>query len=424
MNVLFVLYHDFSANSAIHVHNFANQLAQRQHLVAVAVPGNKETGSNLGAQLYSTLTFSEWSGGWRGFFANDRPPDVVHAWTPRENVRLFCEKLSHDCSFNLFVHLEDNEEIILEVNLGTSFSKLAEMPSVEIPLNLSHPRRHRELLQRACGITIIMDRLEKFVPAGIPRLVLWPGADPKLFRPQPKDELLLARLGIPVNSTILCYTGNVHPVNAREVRSLYLAVAMLNREGMPTTLLRAGRDYCPFLGADERWARKYAVELGYVKHIDIPRLLSLGDALIQPGMDDVFNEYRLPSKLPEFFAMGRPIILPHTNVGRFVNHGEHAWVIPKVDALGIVESLQRVLKDEALTKVLSEGAQRFCREHFDWETNASKLDAFYHTVLHEQQSRSKSILPYVEESGSTRLEISDVSPDLQELPEVNHASQS
>ena len=25
-NILFVLYHDFSANSAVHVHNFANQL--------------------------------------------------------------------------------------------------------------------------------------------------------------------------------------------------------------------------------------------------------------------------------------------------------------------------------------------------------------------------------------------------------------
>ena len=295
MNVLFVLYHDFSANSAIHVHNFANQLAQRQHHVAVAVPGNKETASNLGPQLYSTLTFSEWSGGWRRYFANDRPPDVVHAWTPRENVRLFCEKLSHHRSFNLFVHLEDNEEIILEVNLGTSFSKLAEMPSVEIPLGLSHPQRHREFLQRACGVTIIMDRLERFVPAGIPQLILWPGADAKLFRPQPKDELLLARLGIPVNTTILCYTGNVHRANAREVRSLYLAVAMLNREGMPTTLVRAGRDYCPFLGADDQWARKYAVELGYVKHIEIPRLLSLSDALIQPGTDDVFNESRMPS---------------------------------------------------------------------------------------------------------------------------------
>ena len=37
-NVLFALYHDFSANSAVHVHNFANQLAAFVHSVCVAVP--------------------------------------------------------------------------------------------------------------------------------------------------------------------------------------------------------------------------------------------------------------------------------------------------------------------------------------------------------------------------------------------------
>src|SRR6266513_5260358 len=113
MNVLFVLYHDFSANSAIHVHNFANQLARRQHQVAVAVPDRKETGSNLGEQLYATLTFSECDGSWKRLFGNDSPPDVVHAWTPREIVRRFFEKLSRLCFFNLFVHLDDNEEIIV-----------------------------------------------------------------------------------------------------------------------------------------------------------------------------------------------------------------------------------------------------------------------------------------------------------------------
>src|SRR5205823_4875162 len=82
-------------------------------------------------------------------------------------------------------------------------------------------------------------------------------------------------------------------------------------------LVRAGRDYYPFLGTDGQWARKYSVELGYVKHTEIGRVLSLADFLIQPGTADQFNEYRLPSKLPEFFAMGRPVVLPRTNVGRF-----------------------------------------------------------------------------------------------------------
>ena len=422
MNVLFVLYHDFSANSAVHVHNFANQLALQQHHVAVAVPRNKEIGTDLGKQRYATLNFSECDGSWKRLFENNDPPDVVHAWTPREIVRQFCEKLSSLCSFNLFVHLEDNEEIIAEVNLGTSFSKLAQTDGLQIPAGLSHPKYYREFLEKASGVTIIMDRLEDFVPRGTPHIILWPGADLRIFYPQAKDEALMTRLKISVNTTILCYTGNVHSLNALEVRSLYLAVAMLNREGMPTTLIRTGRDYCGFLGVDQQWARKYAVELGYVKrHADIARVLGLADILIQPGADDIFNKYRLPSKLSEFFAMGRPIVLPRTNVGRFVEHGRHAWVLPKVDALGIVESVQRLLKNEPLAKLLSQGAQEFCRENFDWETNARKLEAFYQKVLHHPAGDIRTIRP-LEQPGPATTKAKDVCDDVASLPRINSAS--
>ena len=117
---------------------------------------------------------------------------------------------------------------------------------------------------------MIMDRLEKFVPPALPRLILWPGADRQLFFRAKKDEAFLASLGVPPENIVLCYTGNVHSANAREVRSLYLAAAILSREGIPTTLVRAGKDYCPFLGPDEKWAREVSVDLGYVKHVDIP----------------------------------------------------------------------------------------------------------------------------------------------------------
>jgi len=230
-------------------------------------------------------------------------------------------------------------------------------------------------------MTIIMDRLEKFVPPATPRLLLWPGASSELFYACPKDKVLLKELRIPVNSIVLSYTGNVHAANAREVRSLYLAVAMLNREGVPTTLVRAGRDYYPFLGTDGQWARKYSVELGYVKHTEIGRVLSLADFLIQPGTADQFNEYRLPSKLPEFFAMGRPVVLPRTNVGRFVQHGVHAWVLPKVDALGIVQTIIHFLKDPLLVQRLSEGALTFYAQNFDWEKSARTLEGFYRLIV-------------------------------------------
>jgi glycosyltransferase involved in cell wall biosynthesis len=379
-NILFVLYYDFTANSAIHVHNFANQLASFGHGVAVAVPANKDTGANLGEQSYVSAEFSEIDGEWDRLFRDGRPPDIVHAWTPREAVRLFCDKLLGLCTFALVVHLEDNEERILEVNLGASFEKLRTMASLEVPMELSHPHRYRQFLRSASAVTMIMDRLAEFVPPHTPQLILWPGADFSLFSPQPKSSDFLAGLGIAADNLVFCYTGNVHSSNAREVRSLYLAVAMLNREGCPATLVRAGADHCPFLGDNDEWARRHSIELGYVKHVDIARILNAADILIQPGAADPFNDFRLPAKLPEFFAMGRPVILPATNLGRFVQHREHAWVLPNVNALGIVQAVQQLRQDGELTARLSRGSLEFAKQYFDWGANARKLESFYATV--------------------------------------------
>ncbi|HTG44985.1 MAG TPA: glycosyltransferase [Verrucomicrobiae bacterium] len=375
-NILFVLYHDFGANSAVHVHNFANQLSLLGHGVAVAIPKADDTGAQLGEQRYAVRLFDEIDGDWMEMFSNGGPPEIVHAWTPRENVRLFCEKLAGLCQFSLLVHLEDNEELILEANLSQSFEDLLEGDR-EIPQNLSHPRKYRGFIESAAGVTLIMDQLEKFVPADKPRLVLWPGADRELFHPRPRDEDLLASLGVPRHAFVFSYTGNAHTANARDVRSLYLAAAILDREGMPAVLLRTGRDYCDFLGPDHTWARKVSIDLGQVDYCEIPNILSLADVLVQPGRDNRFNDYRLPGKLPEFFAMGRPVILPQTNVGRFVRHGEEAWVLPRVDALSIVEAVRMLRADEQLRERLSAGALEFCRSHFDWSTNARKLDQFY-----------------------------------------------
>ena len=381
MNILFVLYHDFAANSAVHVHNFANELATRGHATAVTYPDGEDTGTGLGEQRYTIQTFAQIDGSWTRCFPNGQPPDVVHAWTPRENVRLFCEKLHSLCEFTLIIHLEDNEEIILEVNLGRPFEELARADNAIFPGNLSHPHNYRRFLASAAGVTLIMDRLEKFVPAGVPTYILWPGADRTLFFPRPKDETLLSSLGVPEENVVLCYTGNVHSANAREVRSLYLAAAMLTREGIPTTLIRTGRDFSPFLGPDEEWARSVSVELGYVDYDDIARVLSLADLLIQPGTANAFNEYRLPGKLPEFFAMGRPVVVPETNVGRFLRHAEDAWVLPRVDAMGIVGAVTALRRDPETAVRLSDGALRFSETHFNWARNTEGLETFYKDII-------------------------------------------
>ena len=380
-NILFVLYGDFSANSALHVASLANELIGLGYDCVVAVPDHKETLGALPRAAFMALDFDELDH-LPAYYRNGLGPRVVHAWTSRENVRRFCGAVAAAYGSAVFVHLEDNEQEILETRVGRSFSELAALPDAEldalVPAILSHPRRAAEFLRGAAGVTVIVERLKEHVPPGHPCALIWPAADQRCFFPRPRDERLRARLGLRPRDIVLFYHGNTHTSNAAEMRSLYEAVALLNRRGRTTQLIRTGRDFPDFLPEGDAWIRPYLIPLGHVgraKHL--PALMAAADYFVQPGLPGTFNDYRFPSKLPEFFSLGRPVILPHTNLGSVVRHGEDAWVLPRADAAAIADAIEQLHGNPALVEKLSRGAATFAAEHFSWPRSARRLLEFY-----------------------------------------------
>jgi glycosyltransferase involved in cell wall biosynthesis len=165
------------------------------------------------------------------------------------------------------------------------------------------------------------------------------------------------------------------------MRSLYEAVALLNRQGHPTQLIRTGRDFPDFLPEGDAWIRPYLIHLGHVaraKHL--PAIMALADYFVQPGLPDAFNNFRFPSKLPEFFSIGRPVILPRTNLGGVVRHGENAYVLDRADGPAIAKAILELRADPALAAKLSDGALRFASERFSWSRSARELAAFYRSL--------------------------------------------
>ena len=383
-NILFALYGDFSANSALHVASLANALITAGYDCVVAVPSHKETLGALPEARFMALHFDELPH-LPAYFKDGRGPCLVHAWTSRENVREFTGEVVREFGCAVFVHLEDNEQELLESRLGRPFAELAVMPDSEldrlVPDVLSHPRRAAQFLNEADGITVIVEQLREKIPAGKPSEVIWPAADAHYFKAKPRDEKFRQALGLTPTDIVLFYHGNVHASNAAEVRSLYEAVALLNEQGLPTQLIRTGRDFPDFLPEGDAWIRPYLVHLGHVaraKHL--PALMALADYFVQPGLPGAFNNFRFPSKLPEFFAIGRPVILPHTNLGNLVRDGEHALVLDRADGPAIAAAITRLHRDPALAARLSQGALAFAAEHFSWPRSAQKLTAFYRSL--------------------------------------------
>ncbi|MEO6567128.1 MAG: glycosyltransferase family 4 protein [Opitutaceae bacterium] len=380
--VLFVLYGDFTSNSAIHVAALANAMTALGHECVVAVPAHVETVAYVTGAKFRAVDFSAVPPNGQVFAQNMAPPDIIHAWTTRENVRRFCEPLREATGAKLIVHLEDHELRILELTLGKSVAALLSLPSAEleqvVPATLSHPRHSREFLAAADGVTLITEKLREFVASGPPVHLLWPAADADIFFPRPVPWDLRAALGFGDDHTVLFYHGNVHAANQGEVRELYLAVALLNAEGLPTTLIRTGRDSGDFTGAEAHRLNRHVLHLGQIeKHHHVAPLMALADFFVQPGAAGAFNDYRFPSKLPEFFALGRPVILPLTNLGQLVQHGEDAYVLAEADAAGIAGAVRVLRTDSALRERLSAGAIAFAERRFSWQRSAEGLLNFY-----------------------------------------------
>lgn len=342
----------------------------------VAVPNNKESAARNFSDriLYEPLEF------------HDPLPthvDIIHGWTPREIVRKYCLQVQENNQHaKLVVHLEDNEELIAESYAGISYDYLCTLSEKRTSHLLSDlvisPYEYKKFLACAHGITVITDSLLEFIPEKKEsNLVLRPIIDLNRFNPRVEGAVVRTKLGIASDQFVLCYIGSVHGINAPEVKSLYLAVYLANRAGLPVTLIRGGRNVVDFPGQEARSLNDAVIDLGLVEMDDVPGLLAAADMLVQPGRVDRFNQYRLPSKIPEFLAMGKPVALPETNIGLSLVDGYNGIVMKEGNAEAIFYAIKKVAEDPQLGLEIGKRGRIFAEQHFSQETILQQLISFY-----------------------------------------------
>lgn len=377
LNILFVLYDSINSNGGFHVRLFSERLNAMGADCRVAVPVNKldaDRNDRLEGRIHTFSKIVEDGPG----FSNGHSPDIIHAWTPREKVRKFSETMREKYRCPLVVHLEDNEEYLTEVTVGLPFKDLKQMQEGQldrlIPDNRYHPIKGRRFLSSAQGLTMIIDTLAHFNGDKAPSMVLPPPVDEKLFYPRPLNIALRKELNIPDNHLVLAYTGNAHAANRDEVRELYQAVFLLNQQGQPTTLIRTGVNAVDI--GDEPWITAHEKNLGWVERYKIAEILAAANVLVQPGAPGRFNDHRIPCKLPEYFAMGRPVILPRSNLGLKVKHGVDAYVLDQANGESISKAVIKINENQTLAGRLAAGGRAFEQTRLLMNTT-EKMLSFY-----------------------------------------------
>ena len=372
--VVFVSYGTFDCNSAGHIAGFARELTAAGLSVAVCARDPVEKAYAFGPPAFEFFSLKDLTADPAAVVGFDGTLDAsstfLIGWTPRKAARRALARAASRTGAPYIVHFEDNED------------HLAKLRSADAgDAALREDRDEREaLLAGAKGATVIEPRLKETLPRDLPSLVLEPGVDLEtLAAPLPphRRTSLLRAVGAPAGAKVIVYPGNIHRANAGEMAELFKAMKLLRQARRDVVLVKTGKDDVRLfdnLGFEP--ADAGIIDAGLVERPFLIDMIRCADLFVQPGAPGPFNDYRLPSKLPEFMAVGRPIVLPRTNVGLRLRDGKDALLLETGSAEEIEAKVAAILGDPALADRLGRNAQAFARKTYVWSRQGEKLLGF------------------------------------------------
>ncbi len=360
-NVLLVSHCDFTGNSAFHVYAIASELNRLGWSPAIAVPRNPGGVRELGRPRFPVVSYDDVEREQFGF-PDGAGPDLTHVFTPRAPVRSLTLAMARRRGTPYVLHLEDNE---LAVQAAVADDHDAKAGT--------------EFIKAAAGMTVLIERLLEFKPAAIPGVVVWPGYEPAIDLPGRGRDTIRDDIGLDASELALVYCGNVHEANLDEVASLYEAITLLRKGGIRVVLVRSGWTHTTTRKLPK--LRSGLRDLGWISRRRVPELLIAADILVQPGSPGPFNDYRFPSKVPDFLASGRPVVLPRTNIGLHLRDGVDALLLEKGGPGEISEKVSLLAGDPALRRRLGACGREFALRELQWSTNVREVARLYEAVL-------------------------------------------
>jgi glycosyltransferase involved in cell wall biosynthesis len=392
LNILFVSYGGFDCNSSPFIADYADAIGRLGCKAAVAVSQRGADDVRDFKNLAFTPTDHE-SAFTEELFPDGRPADVIHAWTPRENVRKTTVHYAQRHGSKVVVHLEDNEEHIASVVAGEPFPELEEREENDLarmlPEHVSHPRRYKLFLDYSDATTVVWPSLQDFLPPDGRVLHLPVCPRPEAQSP-PMPDSLAAKVALAPDEKVMVYSGGINRVNLPDQRLLYEAVVLLNQGGVKCRLLRTGPGTIGSANQIYPGSAPFVTELGFVSRAELLAVIKRADVFVQPGLDDEFNRYRLPCKIPEFLALGCPAVLPASNFGSQLEHEKDALILRHGSAAEIAHQCRKILTDHDLARRLSSRAKKLSEEHFALDKHAQRLVDFYSDLLISPKPGSKT----------------------------------
>ena len=238
----------------------------------------------------------------------------------------------------------------------------------------------RAVLRLVDGCIVISRYLEAFVQRARPTLHV-------LRVPILVDVAQWVEPDIPANPQAqkqIAYIGNL--AHDGEIADLIRAFALLARD-CPNTGLRIIGDSGAAVRAQieiqiDQLGLTGRIELvGAIRRADLPRVLASVDVLALLRSDGTFSQAGFPTKLGEYLATGKPVVV--TSTGEIPDHlqdGVSAFLAPPNDVPAFAAQLRYVIEHPEHAAQVGARGRQIAMERFDHRVHGKRIIEFIETL--------------------------------------------
>lgn len=269
--------------------------------------------------------------------------------------------------------------VFLEVNSPLAYERAYESDEELYFKNISHSLE-KKITSDSFKTIVVSTPLKRYlVSMGVPPdhiLVLPNGVNLQNFFPIKKSQKLMEKLNIAEDSLVLGFTGILRPWHGLDIliesfcnlHKLYphLVLLLVGDGSVRSEIQRTARR----MGCDK--ALKIT---GRIPHPEVTAHIGLFDIAVSPKT----TFYASPMKIPEYMAMGKPVVAPDTENIHDLIQNQHSGLLfepENADALSL--SLKILIADKKKREAIGLAGLAEVQTRLNWQNTAQTIVKTYH----------------------------------------------